>query len=182
MSLRSFPSTLFAPWSNLVTISYWTKSCLVPHNNWPGPSRRLSRLILSDDSIAAAAAVLFCLNPASIFHSTFYTEAPFSALTLAGLYYLHRSTGPGDWLLSSALLAGSTSVRSNGITNAWFIGHAALQKVRKWEGILFTNSLSCLREEYGAWWWRSKAIGSLAPDVFKERPRSQPTPCDDRKL
>ena len=59
---------------------------------------RLGTLVLEGDNddddvhkVARSAAVLFALNPASVFHSApFYTESVFALASFAGFYFLER--------------------------------------------------------------------------------------------
>lgn len=97
---------------------------------------RLTLLLTDNDqAFAATTAVLFCFNPASIFYSVVYTEAPFAALVFSGLAFLHARpptislASSAHELLGTILLALASCVRSNGITNLLFIAHRALAKV-----------------------------------------------------
>jgi hypothetical protein len=67
--------------------------------------------VLGDARLAAAAALLFVFNPASVFHAAAYSEAPFFAATVLGLWalYVARSSA-----LAAAAFAASSAVRSNG--------------------------------------------------------------------
>ena len=72
---------------------------------------RLGRDVLSRSREAHLAALLFCLNPASIFMSAFYTESLFAALSFGGMllsYHDHKYAASFIFCLAAA-------TRSNGI-------------------------------------------------------------------
>ncbi|CAG9460593.1 unnamed protein product [Pedinophyceae sp. YPF-701] len=92
---------------------------------------RLTLLVLGDERHAALAAVLYCINPASVHHSAVYTEGLFGLLSIAGMFYSTRSEGTRvlDVAKAAGLFALATALRSNGILNAGFLvywaAHAA---------------------------------------------------------
>lgn len=73
--------------------------------------RRLSRQILQDAQLAAAAALLYCFNPASMFFSAVYTESLYAMFSFAGLLSLQISQ---PWS-ASMLFSLSSATRSNGV-------------------------------------------------------------------
>lgn len=77
---------------------------------------RLSFIILRDPEASLRASVLFCLNPASIFYSSIYSESLYALLTFGGIYYLLS----GAKNISVPWLALSGSARSNGVLNAGY--------------------------------------------------------------
>jgi phosphatidylinositol glycan class V len=83
---------------------------------------------------ARAAAVLFALNPASVFHSAAYTESVFALFSFAGFYLLERarSAGTGTATKKSAFwnrngaavcFALACATRSNGALNGLVLAH-----------------------------------------------------------
>lgn len=85
---------------------------------------RLSEHVLRDDTLAYRAALLFCLNPASIFFSAPYSEGIFAFLTFSGLLFNETWT-------SSSFAAGvfglASAARSNGLVNVGFVLYRKLQ-------------------------------------------------------
>ncbi|XP_006354157.1 GPI mannosyltransferase 2 [Solanum tuberosum] len=78
---------------------------------------RLSAIILKDSEVALRATILFCLNPASIFYSSIYTESMYALCSIGGLYYLMR----GSNNIATLWLALTGFARSNGVLNAGYI-------------------------------------------------------------
>ncbi|KAG9155695.1 hypothetical protein Leryth_003972 [Lithospermum erythrorhizon] len=78
---------------------------------------RLSVLILKDTEVSLRASILFCLNPASIFYSSIYTESLYALLCIGGSYHFIR----GATNYSTLWFALSGCVRSNGVLNAGYI-------------------------------------------------------------
>ncbi|GIL75980.1 hypothetical protein Vretifemale_5662 [Volvox reticuliferus] len=81
---------------------------------------RLGERLTHDRQLAALACLFFMFNPATIFHAAPYSEACFTAATLAALYWLHCR----DRLVPAmAAVAVSCGLRSNGVVNAGYLGH-----------------------------------------------------------
>ena len=85
---------------------------------------------------ARAAAVLFALNPASVFHSAAYTESVFALFSYAGFFLLERARLAGTatatkksesafWNRNGAavLFALACATRSNGALNGLVLAH-----------------------------------------------------------
>ena len=83
---------------------------------------------------ARSAAVLFALNPASVFHSAAYTESVFALFSFAGFYLLERARSAGTatatkksafWNRNGAavLFALACATRSNGALNGLVLAH-----------------------------------------------------------
>lgn len=84
----------------------------------------ISVKVLKDSKIVFNAAILYCINPASIFMSSLYTESLFAMLTFLGLrFYLNNST-----FMSTVVFMIASFVRSNGIIAAGFIIYRFLDK------------------------------------------------------
>ncbi|KAI8848723.1 GPI mannosyltransferase 2 [Chytridium lagenaria] len=83
---------------------------------------RLSLMVLKHKGIAGVSAILFCLNPASIFMSSMYSESLFAAFAFMGMMQLESKKpvrATFAWILAS-------TVRSNGILYGGFLGLHAL--------------------------------------------------------
>ena len=81
---------------------------------------RLSRAVLRNDVLAERAALLFCINPASIFMSALYTESLFALLSFLGMWAL-EALGTSGLSLAALLFAASSAVRSNGAISCGFL-------------------------------------------------------------
>lgn len=105
---------------------------------------RLGTLVLEGDNddddvhkVARSAAVLFALNPASVFHSApFYTESVFALASFAGFYFLERGarafgTSASVWNRNGAALcfALACAARSNGALNSLVLAHDFFARV-----------------------------------------------------
>ena len=78
---------------------------------------QLSLHILCDERLAFKAAQLYCINPASIFFSAFYSETLFAFFTFKGMLNLEKER---PW--TGCLMFGfSALTRSNGLVNAGFV-------------------------------------------------------------
>ncbi len=88
-----------------------------------GIHRRLSLQILQDGRHAALATLLFCCNPASVFHSGAYTESVFAVLSLMAFNLLSAHSFAAAGIFSLA-----TAARSNGIISACFIVHNGIRR------------------------------------------------------
>mmetsp|Transcript_643 Transcript_643/g.1877 ORF Transcript_643/g.1877 Transcript_643/m.1877 type:complete len:427 (+) Transcript_643:157-1437(+) len=84
---------------------------------------RLSLQVLRDETRAALATLLFCLNPATVFYSGVYTEPVFAMLSLLALNLLST-----HFLVAATVFGLSTAARSNGIVSACFIAHDGIRK------------------------------------------------------
>ena len=105
---------------------------------------RLGTLVLEgDDDVARSAAVLFALNPASVFHSApFYTESVFALAGFAGFYFLELAgarfasesatySAFSVWNRNGAALcfALACAARSNGALNGLVLAHDFFARV-----------------------------------------------------
>uniref|UniRef100_A0A8C4Q0L6 GPI mannosyltransferase 2 n=1 Tax=Eptatretus burgeri TaxID=7764 RepID=A0A8C4Q0L6_EPTBU len=85
---------------------------------------RLGRHVLECEVLARHAALLFAINPATVFTIAAYSESLFASLTFWGLLSLERaSTIPAAILLGLA-----SAARSNGIANAGFAAYSVLRR------------------------------------------------------
>lgn len=86
---------------------------------------RLTLHIYGDQRIANIAVILFCINPASIFFTTAYTESVFCCMS----FKVMLACAEGRFLSAALPLAASMSCRSNGILNFDFIAYFLLNQV-----------------------------------------------------
>lgn len=93
---------------------------------------RLSLRVLKSESLAYKAAILYCVNPGSVFFTAFYSESLFAWLTFLGML---RCTGQETLrftnvdILSSIPISLSIITRSNGMLNLGFILYASFKNV-----------------------------------------------------
>lgn len=86
---------------------------------------RLGRGVLNNDKLAYKSALLFAINPASIFMTAPYSEAMFAYLSFRGLWHFEESKN----LRASVRFATAAAVRSNGLTTFGFIYYKKLKKL-----------------------------------------------------
>lgn len=84
---------------------------------------RLGKEVLRHEALAYKAALLFCINPASIFFSAPYSESLYSFLVFSALL---RAENKSSALISFPFGLAS-AVRSNGLVNVGFLIHRKLQ-------------------------------------------------------
>lgn len=99
---------------------------------------KLSKLMQMGEQIAITSAVLFAINPASVFFSTLYSEAFYSFLLLSALVYLAE----GRHVIACFLLSLTTACRSNGIVNCGFACYVHLVLLMKEISDLRTQQIS----------------------------------------
>lgn len=88
---------------------------------------KVSSMILEDEELAFQSTAFFCLNPASIFYASIYSESLFSLLSFAGMWEFLR----GSRWKSACLFAISAGVRSNGVLHGGFLLFQAMQEAFK---------------------------------------------------
>ena len=82
---------------------------------------KLTKLLFNNNSqLAYLTSIIFCVNPATIFFCSPYSESIFSMLTFSSLYYLYTNS----YLLSLSLFSLSCAARSNGLVNYIFVLYA----------------------------------------------------------
>ena len=97
--------------------------CAFPLSAWALYLLTLS--VSRNRKLSLLTVLLFCINPASVFMSTVYTETLFSLFTFSGLLFLtHRYSWTASFLFSLA-----SATRANGIVLAGFIGYYHLYRV-----------------------------------------------------
>nr|CDS32579.1 gpi mannosyltransferase 2 [Hymenolepis microstoma] len=77
---------------------------------------RLSKLMLMSEPVSVISALLYTINPASIFFSTLYSESFYSLLLISALVCLAE----GHYIRGCLILSLTTACRSNGIVNCGF--------------------------------------------------------------
>lgn len=86
---------------------------------------KLTLRLFGRRKVALVSALLFCINPASVFMSSLYTESLFSFLQFTALYYLEN-----EILISAVLLFSlGSATRSNGIISCGFVAHCIAKKI-----------------------------------------------------
>ena len=80
---------------------------------------RLGQVVTQDHQLAYNAAVLFCVNPASIFMTAPYTETLFACLSFGGMFCVKQQR----LFAGAALIGASALTRSNGLVSTGFIFH-----------------------------------------------------------
>lgn len=96
----------------------------------------VSMKVLRDTKISYAAAMLYCINPASVFMSSLYTESLFAMLTFWGLRFFVY----GHTFVSTLVFMMASSVRSNGTVAAGFILYDCLNKNSNIKEVIFFKS------------------------------------------
>ena len=90
----------------------------------------LSRKVLKDEYLAYKAALLFSVNPASVYFTVFYPEAVYAAATFAGLFYLEeKQENSLISVWSGICLALASLTKPNGIINAGFVIYGSMKTV-----------------------------------------------------
>ena len=87
----------------------------------------LTRKVLRDDYLAYKSALLFTINPASVFFSAAYSESLHALLS----FYLMLKLEKAFTIQSGLLLALCSSVRSNGLLNLGFAAYKSLRLIAR---------------------------------------------------
>lgn len=100
----------------LINFILFVRTALVLH--------KLSEHVLRDETLAYHAALLFCLNPASVFFSAPYSEGLFAFLTFSALLFneMHSSSS-----FAAVMFGLASAARSNGLVNVGFVLYRKLQ-------------------------------------------------------
>ncbi|KAK4286886.1 hypothetical protein Pmani_040027 [Petrolisthes manimaculis] len=99
----------------LVNMYLFVKTAIVFH--------KLSIVVLRSEVLAYRAALLFCINPASVFFSAPYSEALYAFVTFSALL-VNETRGTSLAALPFGL---ASATRSNGLVNVGFILYKKLQ-------------------------------------------------------
>ena len=88
---------------------------------------KLTLLLSKSVEFAEVSVLLFCLNPANVFFTVFYTESLYSFLQFAGMYVLYQKDyGNLKYILAGAIFAAGSATRSNGLTSVGFLLYSYL--------------------------------------------------------
>lgn len=91
---------------------------------------KLTNLFCNDIKFADVTVVLFCLNPANVFYTVFYSESLYACLQFMGMYFIAGSSqNSSNYTISGLLFAAGSAARSNGVVSVGFIGYAFLTKI-----------------------------------------------------
>ena len=117
-----YPLTLLLPFRSVLVLSGWLLSN-VSFVIATGLLYQLTYRLLSDSRLSYYSCLFFCVNPATVFMCTVYTESLFVCLCFAGMLAIvdDRPT------MASLLFALSTATRSNGVLTAGFIVYYHIQ-------------------------------------------------------
>ncbi|VDL19098.1 unnamed protein product [Hymenolepis diminuta] len=108
-----FPS-LWSLWVHNILIGvFWSFLC---HVLGAIQMYKLSKLTLMGEYISVTSALLYAINPASVFFSTLYSEPFYSLLLISGLVWLAE----GSYTQGCFVLSLTAACRSNGIVNCGF--------------------------------------------------------------
>lgn len=136
----SFPSVfILTTHDTLVLASILVNNFLFTHS-----ARLLYKLTLkvtSNERLSYTSALLFCVNPASVFFSAVYSESLFCFLTLSGLVGIES----GHTVTASLFFGLSSMTRSNGLINIGYILYRQITRRKQSVLLCITCSLiACL--------------------------------------
>ena len=120
----------------------------------------LSRKVLRDEYLAYKSALLFCVNPASVFFTAAYSESLHAAVTFLVMLKIEK----GFSFQMATVLALSTAVRSNAILNLGFIFYKGLRVVAK--EIAIHNRLKQLQQTEVSTTLANVVGDGLVPTLF----------------
>ena len=84
---------------------------------------KLTLRLFKRSKVALVSSLLFCINPASVFMSSLYTESLFCCLQFTALYHLEHEISTVVLLLFGL----GCATRSNGILSCGFVSHSVLK-------------------------------------------------------
>lgn len=84
---------------------------------------KLTLRLFKRSKVALVSSLLFCINPASVFMSSLYTESLFCCLQFTALFHLEHEISIAVLLLFGL----GCATRSNGILSCGFISHSILK-------------------------------------------------------
>ncbi|KAL8603816.1 hypothetical protein ACOMHN_058551 [Nucella lapillus] len=96
---------------------------------------RLGYAVTQDSRLSYLAAVLFCINPASIFMTAPYTETLFACLSFGGMLCIRQQ----KLLMGTILIGASALTRSNGVVSFGFIIHYLVADYVRY--VIFANRI-----------------------------------------
>ena len=120
------PLSLVMPWRSVLLISGVFINC-VAFSLTVGFLYLLTFEVFRNRRVSILVAFLFCVNPASIFMTSVYSETLFSLFSFSGLLALEKSR---PWIASLIFSLG-TATRSNGIVLCGFLGYRCLLDISK---------------------------------------------------
>lgn len=90
---------------------------------------KLTRLKFKDRRIALFSSVLFCINPATVFMNSIYSESMFVCFLFIGLYCLEISQNTYSIVIGSFAFALGSTTRSNGILCCGFVCYFLIKRL-----------------------------------------------------
>lgn len=86
---------------------------------------KLTFILFKQERFSILATIFFCINPASIFMSSLYSESFFSFLSFSGMYFFFAE----NYFMSSVMWGISSFTRSNGILYSGFYIYRVLKTI-----------------------------------------------------
>lgn len=95
---------------------------------------KLSKVVLSNERMSFKAAILFTINPATVFHLAPYTASAFSVFTFFGFYMFFKHNPRGlpscyQILMACLPLCFAVGIRSNGLFYCIIVGFVIFLKL-----------------------------------------------------
>ncbi|XP_065050977.1 GPI mannosyltransferase 2-like isoform X2 [Rhopilema esculentum] len=90
---------------------------------------KLTLKMTRNNGKADVTVILFCCNPANIFHVAAYSESLFACFQFTGMLWIEERNERSAFLVSALCFAGATATRSNGLLSVGFLLYALLIKI-----------------------------------------------------
>ena len=91
---------------------------------------KLTLLLSNDMKLADVTIVLFCLNPANVFNTVFYSESIYALFQFMGMYVSSQSNQQNwKYILAGLLFAAGSAARSNGLISAGYLVYSFLVEI-----------------------------------------------------
>ncbi|RDD45016.1 GPI mannosyltransferase 2 [Trichoplax sp. H2] len=87
---------------------------------------KLSYKVLQNQILAIVSVTMYCINPASIFMSSLYTESLYACCSFGGMLCWQYPTNLTGYLLGTLAFTLAVAVRSNGMVLIGFVGYTLL--------------------------------------------------------
>ena len=111
---------------------------------------KITLRLTSDKKFADLTAVMFCMNPANIFHLTAYTESIFTCFQLAGISALEMLGNSSKFIISGLFFGLASGTRSNGLISTGFLIYKfvqeALQELQMYQSLHVIIDLAFMKK------------------------------------
>lgn len=87
---------------------------------------KLSNKILHNQILSVVSVMMYCINPASVFMSSVYTESLFACCSFFGMLCWQYPTNLIGYMLGTVSFTLAVAIRSNGIVLIGFVGYTIL--------------------------------------------------------